>query len=200
HHVYVRYAHDSISLSRLSHSSGTARKVTTGLMHRLLVSHTSRQGKGPEPLLDEPTNLLVVSEHQRTPVALPRLVGAAEAAEHVGPSQMKGGVPLQGAGARDALEQVETLVWADRERDGNRPIQLDDGRAFVTEELAVQASNLGPVRTRRGRGLGVHGSYRGLDLIGAGPPHEEGSLEEPKALLDLRPFPPGPILIFEQNQ
>src|SRR5262249_28034398 len=98
HHVYVRYAHDSISLSRLSHTSGTERKVTTGLMHRLLVSHTSRQGKGPEPLLDEPTNLLVVSEHQRTPVALPRLVGAAEAAEHVGPSQMKGGVPLQGAG------------------------------------------------------------------------------------------------------
>jgi hypothetical protein len=59
----------------------------------------------PQPLLDEPTNLHVLSERQRTPVALLRFVVVApEPTKHVGASEVEGRVLHQSAGALDALE------------------------------------------------------------------------------------------------
>lgn len=58
-----------------------------------------------QPLLDEPTNLLVLSERQRAPVPLPRLVAAAEPTKHIGASEVERCVLLRAAGALDSVEQ-----------------------------------------------------------------------------------------------
>src|SRR5215468_11127435 len=41
---------------------------------------------------------------------------------------------------------------------------------------------------------------RALDLIGTRPPHPKRQLDEPNALINLRAFPFGPILIIEEYQ
>src|SRR5215471_4643571 len=153
-----------------------------------------------QPQLDEPTNLLVLSERERAPVTSLCFVAAAEATKHVSASEVERRVLFQGPGALDALEECQALDRAYREGDGNGPIQLDDGRAFVVQELIVQDSNLAPICVRCSRCLSMDRGDRALDLIGAGPPHAERLFYEPNALLDLRAFPFGPILILEQHQ
>src|SRR5262245_20180005 len=152
------------------------------------------------PLLDEPANPLVLSERQRAPVALPRFVAAAEPTKQIGASKVERRVLLQGAATLDALEQFQGLDRADREGDGHGPIQLDDGRAFVPQQLIVQDGNLAPIRVRRGRCFRMDRRDRTLDLVGAGPPHAERLLDEPNALLDLGSLPSRPILILEQHE
>src|SRR5262245_16684948 len=150
--------------------------------------------------LDEATNLLIWSEEQCTLAALHGLVVAAEPAKHIGASEVKRRVVFQCAAAVDVLEQRKALDWAYREGDGNGPIQLDDGRALVVQELFVQDGNLPPIRVRGRRCLGMNRRNRTLNLIGTWPPHPKGTLDVPNALVDLRAVPLVPILILEKHQ
>src|SRR5262245_53750309 len=90
-----------------------------------------------QPLPDEAPNLFIWSEGQCTLVALQGLLVAAEPAKHIGASKVEWRVLFQRAGALDVLKQGKSLDRADCEGDGNRPIQLNDGRTFIAQELFV---------------------------------------------------------------
>src|SRR5215831_17471158 len=107
---------------------------------------------------------------------------------------------FQRAGAFDVLKQRKALARAYRERDGNRPIELDDGRALVAQELFVQDCNLPPIRVRRRRCFGMNRRNSGLNLIRPWPPHVKGTLDEPNALLNLTAVPLVPILILKKHE
>jgi hypothetical protein len=120
--------------------------------------------------LDESTHLLVLRDRKRAAVALLRLVAAAESTEHVGASEVKRFVLLQGARSLDARQQLQTVGGGRRERDSDRAIQLDYGRALVAKQLLVEDDDLPPVRLRRRRRFGVHGRNCSLDLVRAWTP------------------------------
>ena len=64
----------------------------------------------------------------------------------------------------------------------------------------VQGRYLGPVGgARLGRG-GVARGYRGLQLVGAGPPEPRGPGEYPRALVDLGAVPGATVLVLEQHE
>src|SRR5262249_62058222 len=109
-------------------------------------------------------------------------------------------VMFQRAGAFDVLKQRKALDRAYREGDGNGPIELDDGRALIAQELFVQDCNLPPIRVRRRRCFGMNRRNRALNLIGSWPPHVKGALDEPNALLNLTAVPLFPILILKKHE
>jgi len=151
-------------------------------------------------LLDEAPNLFVWSEGQCTLVALQGLVVTAEPAKHIGASKVEWRVLFERGCALDVLKQRKSLGWAYCEGDGNRPIQLNDGRTFIAQELFVQDCNLPPIRVCRHRCFGMNRRNRALDLIGTWPPHPKGTLNESNALVDLRAVPLVPILILKKDQ
>src|SRR3954468_13700382 len=69
-----------------------------------------------QPLQNKTTDLLILSEGQRAPVARPRLVAAAQAPQHIRAGKVEWGVAFQSPGALDPLEQREALLGACRER------------------------------------------------------------------------------------
>src|SRR5579872_4604986 len=153
-----------------------------------------------ESLRDESTYLLVLRERERAAVALLRLVASAESTEHVGASEVKGRVPLQGACGPCLRQELQTFGRCHREGDGDGAIQLDDGRALVAKKLLVEDGDLPPVRLCGLRCFGVHRRNRTLDLVRPWTPHAERLFDEPKALFDVRAFPAGAILVLEQHQ
>src|SRR5262249_54558011 len=133
-------------------------------------------------------------------MALQGLIAVAKPTKHIGSREVERRVLFQRPGTLDILQQRKALDWAQREGDGSGPIQLDDGRALVAQELFVQDCNLLPIRVRWCRCFGMNRRNSALDLIRTWPPHPKGTLDEPNALCNLTAAPLLPILILQKHQ
>src|ERR1051325_6104864 len=87
-----------------------------------------------EPARQETPLGVAVRELERAPVGVAGLVAPVETAEQVG----AGGVEEVVALERELVHQLQSTLRPARHRDGDRAIQLHDGRRRVTEELRVE--------------------------------------------------------------
>jgi hypothetical protein len=120
--------------------------------------------------------------------------------------------PAQQLSAR-GVEQVVAgkagVQRFDRGQRGGWPSQLAERHAPVKrhhrgwlqiEKLIVERHDSAPIGRRIGRGGGVHGHDRGLQLVRARLSHALGSLDELNRSLDRHLVPPRSILVGQQDQ
>src|SRR5262249_3297116 len=153
-----------------------------------------------QAFFDESANLFIGRKRQCALIAFARLLVAAEPQKHVGTRDVERRVLFQSTGTPNVFKQRQAFEWANGEREGHGPIQLDDWRALVAQKLFVQDRDLPPIRLRRRRCFCMDGGNRALDLIGPGPTHQKRAFDEPNALLDLRSVPLVPLLILEKYE